>query len=68
MAFSRSVNALFHSSVGSQEEALPYEWYRNKLSVLTKLTRALKEIDLVDGKLEDINGVIVYDDAIKQKM
>ncbi|RID59522.1 hypothetical protein BRARA_F02745 [Brassica rapa] len=66
--FSRSVNALFHSSVGSQEEALPYEWYRNKLSVLTKLTRALKDIDLVDGKLEDINGVIVYDDAIKQKM
>ncbi|WZZ01206.1 hypothetical protein YC2023_073534 [Brassica napus] len=68
VAFSRSVNALFHSSVGSQEEALPYEWYRNKLSVLTKLTRALKEIDLVDGKLEDINGVIVYDDAIKQKI
>nr|VDD39201.1 unnamed protein product [Brassica oleracea] len=66
--FSRSVNALFHSSVGSQEEALPCEWYRNKLSVLTKLTRALQGVDLVDGKLEDINGVIVYDDAIKQKM
>ncbi|KAH0851169.1 hypothetical protein HID58_094939 [Brassica napus] len=41
---------------------------QKQLSVLTKLTRALQDVDLVDGKLEDINGVIVYDDAIKQKM
>ncbi|KAF8091010.1 hypothetical protein N665_0458s0013 [Sinapis alba] len=65
-----SVQPLFHSSVDSHQEALPYEWYKNKLPVLTKLTRALKDVDLVDGKLEDINGVIVYDydDSIKQKM
>ncbi|KAJ4900570.1 Uncharacterized protein Rs2_14521 [Raphanus sativus] len=58
-----SVQVLFHSSVDSHEE-----WYRNKLSVLTKLSRALRDVDLVDGKLEDINGVIIYDDSIKQKM
>lgn len=54
---------MFHSSVDSHEE-----WYRNKLTVLTKLSRALRDVDLVDGKLEDINGVIIYDDSIKQKM
>ncbi|CAH8353403.1 unnamed protein product [Eruca vesicaria subsp. sativa] len=57
-----SIQVLFHSSVDS------HEWYRDKLSVLTKLTRALKDVDLVDGKLEDINGIIIYDDTIKQKM
>ncbi|KAL0890678.1 hypothetical protein Bca101_014661 [Brassica carinata] len=58
-----SVQVLFHSSVDSHEE-----WCKKKLSVLTKLSRALRDVDLVDGKLEDINGVIIYDDSIKQKM
>ncbi|CAN6850269.1 unnamed protein product [Brassica oleracea] len=54
--------------VDSYKESLPYEWYSKKLPLLTKLTRSLKDFDLVDGKLEDINGVIIYDDHIKQKM
>ncbi|ESQ32089.1 hypothetical protein EUTSA_v10005310mg [Eutrema salsugineum] len=66
--FFRSIQVLYHSSVGSDREALPYEWYERKLPVLTKLTRALRDFDLVDGKLEDVNGVIIYDDCIKQKM
>ena len=54
--------------VDSYKESLPFEWYSKKLPLLTKLTRSLKDFDLVDGKLEDINGVIIYDDHIKQKM
>ncbi|KFK27833.1 hypothetical protein AALP_AA8G435900 [Arabis alpina] len=66
--FFRSLQVLYHSSVDSDVDALPYEWYEKKFPVLTKLTRVLKDVDLVDGKLEDINGVIIYDDGIKQKM
>lgn len=66
--FFRLIQVLYHSSVDSDKETLPYEWYERKLPVLTKLTRALRDVDLVDGKLEDINGVIIYDDCIKQKM
>ncbi|VVB17203.1 unnamed protein product [Arabis nemorensis] len=64
----RSIQVLYHSSTDSDKDALPYEWYERKLPVLTKLSRALKDVDLVDGKLEDINGGIIYDDCIKQKM
>ncbi|RID76668.1 hypothetical protein BRARA_B03631 [Brassica rapa] len=54
--------------VDSYKESLPFEWYSKKLPLLTKLTHSLKDFDLVDGKLEDINGVIIYNDHIKQKM
>ncbi|KAJ0238048.1 Exosome complex exonuclease [Hirschfeldia incana] len=67
--FLRANHVLYHSSVDdSYKEALPCEWYKKKLPLLTKLTTSLREFDLVDGKLEDINGVIIYDDHIKQRM
>lgn len=67
--FFRSIQNLFHSSADdSYKDALPCEWYEKKLPVLKKLTRALRDVDLVDGKLEDTNGVIIYEDRIRQKM
>ncbi|AED93455.1 hypothetical protein ISN44_As05g024000 [Arabidopsis suecica] len=66
--FFRSFQVLYHPSVDSYEDVLPHEWYETKLPVLKKLNRALRDVDLVDGKLEDINGVIVYDDGITKKM
>ncbi|KAL1212658.1 hypothetical protein V5N11_021217 [Cardamine amara subsp. amara] len=66
--FFRSIQVLYHSSVDSYKDALSCEWYETKFPALKKLTRALRDFDLVDGKLEDINGVIIYDDSIKQKM
>ncbi|XP_010535031.1 PREDICTED: uncharacterized protein LOC104810431 isoform X2 [Tarenaya hassleriana] len=66
----RAYTVTNHSSDELYEDTLPCEWYEKKLPILKKLSCALKDVDVGDGRLEDISGddLIVNDDRIKQKM
>ncbi|KAA8521537.1 hypothetical protein F0562_012210 [Nyssa sinensis] len=46
---------LYHCLEEPHEEPLPYEWYEKAFPKLTKLTHLLKNVDLIDGRLVDIN-------------
>ncbi|XP_057986065.1 uncharacterized protein LOC131170611 [Hevea brasiliensis] len=60
---------LYHCSRESQDEVLPFEWYKKAFPTITKLTHQLKNVDLIDGKLVNINDdSIVIDDRIADKM
>ncbi|KAL2928031.1 50S ribosomal protein L3 chloroplastic [Bienertia sinuspersici] len=51
------------------EESLPLEWYNKVFPRLTKLTKVLKNLDLVDGNLVDINeNSTVNDEHLLHKM
>ncbi|KAK4349109.1 hypothetical protein RND71_031864 [Anisodus tanguticus] len=52
-----------------QDETFPCEWYEKAFSKLTKLSHLLKNVDLVDGKLVNVNdNSRVYDESLEQKV
>ncbi|KAM1527791.1 hypothetical protein ACFXTI_016918 [Malus domestica] len=52
-----------------RQEPLPPEWNRMAFSKLTKLTQLLKNVDLIDGRLVDIDGgSITIDDRVEHRM
>lgn len=60
---------LYHSSMESHEEVLPFDWYKKAFPKITKLTRLLKNVDSVDGRLVDIrDGSIIIDARVEQNM
>lgn len=60
---------MYHCSRKSQDEVLPFRWYNKAFPSITKLTQQLKNVDLIDGKLVNINDdSIIIDDRIAEKM
>ncbi|KAM5564538.1 hypothetical protein ABKV19_018894 [Rosa sericea] len=60
---------LYHGSEESRGEPLSLEWYRKAFPKLTKLTRLLKDVDLVDGRLVNINdGSVIVNGRAEHKM
>lgn len=60
---------LYHCSRESHEEVLPFKWYREVLPKITKLTRQLQNVDLIDGRLVNIDDAsVIVNDYIEQKM
>lgn len=63
------VMRFYHCSEQVQDESLPSEWYMKAFSKLTKLSNLLKNVDLVDGKLVNVNDHLrVYDESLEQKL
>ncbi|KAL3500868.1 hypothetical protein ACH5RR_039961 [Cinchona calisaya] len=59
------------SEVSHQEEEplLPAEWYEKAFQKLTKLAHLLKDVDLVGGRLVNVNeGTRVFDSKLEEKM
>ncbi|XP_065850932.1 uncharacterized protein [Euphorbia lathyris] len=53
----------------SEGETLGFQWYEKAFPHITKLTRQLQNVDLIDGKLVNMNDdSIIIDDRIAQKM
>ncbi|KAK6273125.1 hypothetical protein POUND7_010208 [Theobroma cacao] len=53
----------------SHGEVFPYEWYEKSFSKLTRLAHFLKDVDLVDGRLVNVNDdSIIIEDHIEHKM
>ncbi|KAM1089368.1 hypothetical protein ACFX19_017353 [Malus domestica] len=60
---------LYHCSEEFREETLPPEWNQMAFPKLTKLTQLLKNVDLIDGRLVNIDGgSITIDDRVAHKM
>ncbi|XP_022731561.1 uncharacterized protein LOC111286054 [Durio zibethinus] len=60
---------LYHCTGESHQEFLPHEWYEKAFPKLTRLACYLKDVDLVDGRLLNVNdNSIIIDDRIEQKM
>lgn len=60
---------LFHSSGETQEEVLPIEWYEKAFPKITELTHQLKHVDMIDGRLVNVNdGSVIVDEYIQNKM
>ncbi|KAJ6745464.1 EXOSOME COMPLEX EXONUCLEASE [Salix koriyanagi] len=60
---------LFHSSGETQEEVLPIEWYEKVFPKITELTCQLKHVDMIDGRLVNVNdGSVIVDEDIQNKM
>ncbi|KAL5563703.1 hypothetical protein UlMin_033450 [Ulmus minor] len=60
---------LYHCAKESHEELLPAEWYEKAFQKITKLSRMLKNVDSIDGKLVDVrDDSIIIDDRVEQKM
>ncbi|KAE8735443.1 EG45-like domain containing protein-like [Hibiscus syriacus] len=60
---------LYHCTGDSNEEVLPYEWYEKAFPKLTRLAHLLKDVDLVDGRLVNVNDdSIISDDCIDRRM
>ncbi|XP_060208624.1 uncharacterized protein LOC132636009 [Lycium barbarum] len=52
-----------------EDESFPSEWYEKAFSKLTNLSHLLKNVDLVDGKLVNVNDHSrVYDGSLEQKV
>lgn len=63
------VMRFYHCSEQVQDEYLPFEWYMKAFSKLTKLSHLLKNVDLVDGKLVNVNDHSrIYDEILEQKL
>ncbi|KAL8159638.1 hypothetical protein V2J09_001175 [Rumex salicifolius] len=64
--------ALYHSSDLSEascERCPPLEWYKQAFPKLTKLTQILKNVDLIDGMLVDVNDdSTVNDERLNHRM
>ncbi|KAL9231381.1 hypothetical protein vseg_006617 [Gypsophila vaccaria] len=65
-----SLNAgLHHCSESFREESLPLEWYSENFPKLIKLSTLLQNVDLVDGKLVDVNDdSAVNDERLLSRM
>ncbi|KAJ6382952.1 hypothetical protein OIU77_031392 [Salix suchowensis] len=60
---------LCHSSGETQEEVLPIEWYEKVFPKITELTCQLKHVDMIDGRLVNVNdGSVIVDEDIQNKM
>ncbi|CAK7353612.1 unnamed protein product [Dovyalis caffra] len=60
---------LYHSSGETEEEVLPIEWYEKMFPTITKLTHQLKHVDMIDGRLANVNdGSVIVDEYIQHKM
>ncbi|KAA8521538.1 hypothetical protein F0562_012211 [Nyssa sinensis] len=60
---------LYHCLEEPHEEPLPYEWYEKAFAKLTKLICLLKIVDLIDGRLVNINDhSIVVDGHLEHSM
>lgn len=61
--------AVHYCSVPLNEESLPPGWYDEMFPRLTKLSNLLKNVDLVDGRLVDVNdNSIVRDERLINRM
>ncbi|XAR70952.1 hypothetical protein NMG60_11028008 [Bertholletia excelsa] len=59
----------YHCSGFSYEDPLPCEWNEKSFSKLTKLTHLLKDLDMVDGRLVNVDDYsVVVDDHLHQSM
>lgn len=59
----------YHCSEQVYDEPLPCEWYDRSLSKLTKWSHSLKNVDVIDGKLVNVdNDSRVYDDNLEEKL
>ncbi|KAL6964918.1 hypothetical protein U1Q18_035972 [Sarracenia purpurea var. burkii] len=61
---------LYHCSEDSHEGPLPSDWYEKAFPKLMKLTHLLRNVDLIDGRLVNINdnSIVVDDDHLQQSM
>ncbi|XP_050365121.1 uncharacterized protein LOC126783661 [Argentina anserina] len=60
---------LYHGSEESHVETLPAEWYRNAFPKLSKLTRLLKDVDFVDGRLFNVaDSSVIVNARVEHKM
>ncbi|KAK8683060.1 hypothetical protein V6N13_039129 [Hibiscus sabdariffa] len=60
---------LYHCTGDSKEEVLPRGWYEKAFPKLTRLAHLLKDVDLVDGRLVNVNdNSIISDDRIERRM
>lgn len=60
---------LYHSLKEPQVDNLPSKWYEKEYPMLLKLTHLLKDLDLMDGKLVNINdNASVFDANLLSKM
>ncbi|KAK1382837.1 EG45-like domain containing protein-like [Heracleum sosnowskyi] len=60
---------LYHSLKEHQVENLPSKWYEKEFPTLLKLTHLLKDLDLMDGNLVNINdNASVFDENLLSKM
>ncbi|MCD7465161.1 hypothetical protein HAX54_000712 [Datura stramonium] len=63
------VMRFYHCSEDVQDESLPSEWYEKAFSKLTKLSHLLKNVDLVDGRLVNVNDHSrVYDESLEKNV
>ncbi|KAG5222991.1 glycine cleavage system protein [Salix suchowensis] len=59
----------FHSSGEIQEEVLPIEWYDKVFPKITELICHLKHVDIIHGRLVNVNdGYVIVDEDIQNKM
>lgn len=66
---SKLSRCLYHSLREHQVENLPAKWYEKEYPMLLKLTHLLKDLDLMDGKLVNINdNASVFDENLLSKM
>ncbi|GAB2223344.1 hypothetical protein Droror1_Dr00017485 [Drosera rotundifolia] len=66
----RFVSSVFyHSSESTYKEVLPSRWYEEVFPKLSKLSCVLRNVDLVDGRLIDVNeNSIVRDEGMLRRM
>ncbi|KAM7264863.1 hypothetical protein ACFE04_002546 [Oxalis oulophora] len=59
----------YHSLSKSHEELLPYESYEKAFPRIARLANNLKNVDLIDGRLVNINDdSTIFDDRIEERM
>lgn len=65
----RMTVVLYHCSGESPEEFLPGDWYEKMFPKLTRIARSLEDVDLIDGRLVNVNDkLIIIDDNVEQRM
>ncbi|XP_038896889.1 uncharacterized protein LOC120085101 isoform X2 [Benincasa hispida] len=67
----QSNSMLYHCAEHSSadQEVLPSEWYENAFRKIKKLSCSLKNVDLIDGRLVNVNDdSTIIDELIEQRM
>ncbi|CAK9317458.1 unnamed protein product [Citrullus colocynthis] len=67
----QSNSMLYHCAElsSADQEVLPSEWYENASRKIKKLSCSLKNVDLIDGRLVNVNDdSTIIDERIEQKM
>ncbi|XP_055960431.1 uncharacterized protein LOC126669682 [Mercurialis annua] len=63
------LHLMFCCHYHSHGEALPLKWYEKAYPTIVKLTHELQNVDLIDGRMVNVNdGSVVMDDCVAEKM